>query len=129
MTSSAPTPEGPWICWRCRAEKTFPHAWCGTTAACDCDECLSPTAAELAHELVRKFRDWEFDDGQPAGPADVWAVFSPTGDDDYGSELPPCLMAICTSDARAEQLRAGLWGGQPGDTYTEQIRTDQVIPD
>jgi len=52
--------DGPWHCQRCRAEKTYPHGWCAT-AGCDCDECLSPTAAELARELVRKFGEWEFD--------------------------------------------------------------------
>lgn len=119
---------GPWSCWRCRAEKTYPHGWCATPG-CDCDDCCSPTAAELAGELVRKFRDWEFDVGQPVGPAHVWPVFAPTGADDYGHPQPPCLMAVCTSQAKADQLQAGLWGGQPDDTWTEQIRTDEVIPD
>jgi hypothetical protein len=64
----------PWWCWRCRAEKTFPHGWCATPG-CDCDECLSPAAAELAGELVRKFGEWEFGrDGQPRDAAERQAA-------------------------------------------------------
>ena len=123
--------DGPWVCWRCRYETAFPHPWCGTTAACHCDECISPTTDELAKELVRKFRDWEFDgDGQPIGPAHVWMIYSPTGEDDYGSPLPPVVMAVATSEPKADRIRGELWGGgQLDSTYTEQIRTDEMIPD
>lgn len=46
--------EGPWFCWRCRAESTFPHSWCGTLN-CDCDECLEPDVAAIGGELLRRW--------------------------------------------------------------------------
>jgi len=68
--------EGPWWCGRCRAEKTYPHQWCGSEN-CDCEECYRPDAAMIGRELTRR---WPAAPGQQA-VVDVSWVPKPAADD------------------------------------------------
>lgn len=83
--------EGPWWCSRCRAEKTFPHRWCGIEG-CECDECYQPDMAMIFRERVRR---WPGRD-----PVKLWLVQS-----DNGMYEAPSLVDICATKELADTQR------------------------
>ena len=57
---------------------------------------------------------------------EVWLVCSQGIVDDYGSWTID-VMAVCSSEERARELRAGLWGGHPDGTWIDRVPVDALL--
>jgi hypothetical protein len=57
---------------------------------------------------------------------EVWLICSRGVTDDYGTWSTD-VMAVCSSEERARELRAGLWGGQPAGTWIDRVPVDALM--
>lgn len=54
----------------------------------------------------------------------VWLVEDTEHGDEYG---PPALLAVCTSAERAEELRAGAFGGRASGITSRRVIADEYL--